>query len=128
MVRIPFQPLSPSTGSPHARGDGPIPGSLLRSFIEFSPRPWGWSGDRTPDPAGDVVLPTPVGMVRSLREMPLSKKSSPHARGDGPIFGMIVQRAVQFSPRPWGWSALVLPFELVAQVLPTPVGMVRIFL
>ena len=134
--------------SPHVRGDGPridravACGQLVLPTcvgmvrcrlaasdctVRFSPRAWGWSGDRWPvaTAAGSFsprawgwsvrrldrsrsrrdVLPTCVGMVRDRPGDSTSGCGSPHVRGDGPTI------AARASRRP--------------AVLPTCVGMVR---
>ena len=112
-------------GSPHARGDGPKAATVRGGHIEFSPRPWGWSGIAGGHHGGHRVLPTPVGMVRDSAVSEASGLSSPHARGDGPDAQLCTYVAETFSPRPWGWSAMPVANPEVAEVLPTPVGMVR---
>src|SRR5690606_23803852 len=50
---------------------------------------------------------------------------APHARGDGPVYGMISRGEQQCSPRTWGWSGLLWVPPTTRRVLPTHVGMVR---
>ena len=62
--------------------------------------------------------------------MPIDEEdnaSSPHARGDGPFSPPYPLRGVTFSPRAWGWSGRVIIEILCEKVLPTRVGMVRIY-
>ena len=114
----------------------------------FSPRAWGWSANRasahssacsSPHVRGDGpryrrqrldaqrVLPTCVGMVRTVAIDRPDRTRSPHVRGDGPsarlrssrradvlptCVGMVRRDAADgavdraFSPRAWGWSGL----------------------
>ena len=91
----------------------------------FSPRPWGWSAGAGRHLEPLIVLPTPVGMVRSRTTAGRGRKRSPHARGDGPAAYDSGKAAIEFSPRPWGWSGLLASLRGNLPVLPTPVGMVR---
>ncbi len=50
------------------------------------------------------VFPTPVGMVRESGAGWWRGGGVPHARGDGPIYLVVVLALSAFSPRPWGWS------------------------
>src|SRR6266576_727631 len=91
-------------GSPHARGDGPVPHKSLTLTEMFSPRAWGWSAHSRDARRRLRVLPTRVGMVR-LRSYPrLRSRRSPHARGDGPRSLWRLAGTIAFSPRAWGWS------------------------
>ncbi len=125
MVRRPLQTCWPSRCSPHARGDGP---ALLANIIArhwFSPRAWGWSGEREQKTKRPDVLPTRVGMVRGRAAGGVQNERSPHARGDGPLMLPAGVGVMLFSPRAWGWSGLDVPRASVLIVLPTRVGMVR---
>ena len=91
----------------------------------FSPRPWGWSVENSGKLDTLTVFPTPVGMVRDLLPDGSGCGCFPHARGDGPRRGDRHDRCPEFSPRPWGWSALHHRGFRNRGVFPTPVGMVR---
>ena len=52
---------------------------------------------------------------------------SPHTRGDGPMAQGQSWRHLMFSPHAWGWSAPSAQPLTSSQVLPTRVGMVRIY-
>ena len=106
---------------------------------KFSPRPWGWSAPHVAPAYAVRVLPTPVGMVRDTSlmrnfvgmvrprvEQPGLLSRFPHARGDGPWDAYWSDGWKGFSPRPWGWSGAHHADLHGPQVLPTPVGMVRI--
>ncbi len=125
MVRMGW-PLTASTScSPHARGDGPASSRTFSASSTFSPRAWGWSARCGAPPVAVKVLPTRVGMVRTLAFAGAARQSSPHARGDGPPGQRAAPSACEFSPRAWGWSekhGLSISFDVV---LPTRVGMVR---
>ncbi len=64
MVREQPTGRSPSPGSPHPRGDGPVITPMASVWMMFSPPAWGWSEQRQQRGGGTVVLPTRVGMVR----------------------------------------------------------------
>ncbi len=113
-------------GSPHVRGDGPVGPGIRPALLRFSPRAWGWSGPGRALEPECVVLPTCVGMVRPTHATRAAPGSSPHVRGDGPSRDMSVSPPLAFSPRAWGWSDPRSPEGLLAEVLPTCVGMVRI--
>ena len=72
------------------------------------------------------VLPTRVGMVRTICHCTLEGTGSPHTRGDGPAGTMPTTTIKQFSPHAWGWSASRRPHSRPDRVLPTRVGMVRL--
>ena len=112
-------------GSPHARGDGPPAGAPGPPSSEFSPRAWGWSVRRRQIAYCEGVLPTRVGMVRTLPFPRNSSPRSPHARGDGPSANACLIAPVLFSPRAWGWSGYRTIGVDPGDVLPTRVGMVR---
>ncbi len=52
---------------------------------------------------------------------------SPHTRGDGPSTNARQSPAKRFSPHAWGWSAFCRAVGEGHYVLPTRVGMVRIY-
>src|ERR1019366_6355874 len=70
------------------------------------------------------VLPTRVGMVRTLLATARVMERSPHARGDGPKSFEHLRPGGKFSPRAWGWSVPYPQKETCKFVLPTRVGMV----
>ncbi len=111
--------------SPHPRGDGPAKGGQASWLKRFSPPAWGWSARARADPVEQRVLPTRVGMVRSVSAHMATLRCSPHPRGDGPAMASNRRKTVPFSPPAWGWSAGVAPNLLDRLVLPTRVGMVR---
>ena len=125
MVRINLTRLQRYDSSPHARGDGPSRAATTQLAKKFSPRAWGWSAAAQPSHAFDAVLPTRVGMVRRLPATLMRRRSSPHARGDGPPSTFTPSPHAQFSPRAWGWSVARRSDETAQTVLPTRVGMVR---
>ena len=114
-----------SRTSPHARGDVPKTTSSARSPWRFSPRPWGCSATHQDRNRPQRLLPTPVGMFRTLRPSRRGRPPSPHARGDVPLKTSLPLRARAFSPRPWGCSASKGPVHRTCNLLPTPVGMFR---
>ena len=105
MVRVLFLAHRRFWSFPHARGDGPIPPLTAQPITTFSPRPWGWSGNRVHGLLFGCLFPTPVGMVRNKLSGALLTFSFPHARGDGPPMPAMPMKSSVFSPRPWGWSA-----------------------
>ena len=98
---------------------------MRTSALSFSPRAWGWSGQVTYYGQYLTVLPTCVGMVRSLIRVADTYSRSPHVRGDGPRVSVSHPIGVEFSPRAWGWSVINTEKLKPLQVLPTCVGMVR---
>ncbi len=111
--------------SPHVRGDGPAILSDIFSADEFSPRAWGWSAADDDKDYVTTVLPTCVGMVRTMAYAISVPYRSPHVRGDGPRRAPTVDIASEFSPRAWGWSDHIISDMNGVAVLPTCVGMVR---
>jgi len=64
-------------------------------------------------------------MVRLLTGLRYGSASSPHSRGDGPVFLHDVAAMMEFSPLAWGWSGQQQSRTVRLRVLPTRVGMVR---
>ncbi len=91
----------------------------------YSPRPWGWTDGDSQARRGRPVFPTPVGMDRSPRRGRCRCARIPHARGDGPGATQWRSAYPQYSPRPWGWTAVVPGAAPARRVFPTPVGMDR---
>ena len=110
---------------PHARGDVPAVHLPRGGGIDFSPRPWGCSGNQTPAPAVLGLFPTPVGMFRRNTPTPAKAQTFPHARGDVPLLGGDGREERVFSPRPWGCSVGSVVRALRHDLFPTPVGMFR---
>jgi len=126
MVRRSWLESRRATSSPHVRGDGPDWEAWKASPEAFSPRAWGWSDLSSSVSPNKLVLPTCVGMVRGLPLPSSPCPCSPHVRGDGPRNPLYGGRAIQFSPRAWGWSGRQSDAAGNLPVLPTCVGMVRI--
>ena len=78
-----------------------------------------------PNPCNLRVLPTRVGMVRPDWRTEPEVMSSPHPRGDGPLFLLLEQIDLGFSPPAWGWSVINDGGPAFPVVLPTRVVMVR---
>ena len=125
MVRYPNWMLNHYDSAPHPRGDGPLSCLMVTISILCSPPAWGWSGGRGHFVVFGDVLPTRVGMVRSLRTASRSMLSAPHPRGDGPVIGLATIFNPEGSPPAWGWSAIQVAAIVIRYVLPTRVGMVR---
>ena len=98
------------SGSPHVRGDGPIPGRRVAAGSGFSPRAWGWSDLVVLVRAVRDVLPTCVGMVRSIGLAMPATGGSPHVRGDGPPDALMIPETMKFSPGRFAGSSLVFGF------------------
>ena len=111
--------------SPHTRGDGPAFQVFVDIRPTFSPHAWGWSGYVSGATDEFSVLPTRVGMVRLKMAGDFLAVSSPHTRGDGPHKASKLDAFAEFSPHAWGWSGKTRGVELIREVLPTRVGMVR---
>ncbi len=97
----------------------------MRLKTSFSPHAWGWSERDFERRIAQRVLPTRVGMVRSLPRCIPKLHRSPHTRGDGPMPKSNVAGAQSFSPHAWGWSGNACGLARRWRVLPTRVGMVR---
>ena len=69
---------------PRARGDGPITSKRNKFFAALSPRAWGWSVNIAERSSFVSVIPSRVGMVRTIRTPTGTELSFPRARGDGP--------------------------------------------
>ncbi len=104
MVLIDSLPSPLPPRSPHPRGDGPATSWRLAGWRRFSPPAWGWSGVGEGQVAAGRVLPTRVGMVRTVRPDSYDPNRSPHPRGDGPSPRSPAPDLLKFSPPAWGWS------------------------
>ncbi len=125
MVRTQSRKLRPTRCFPHGCGDGPAGDTLLDRLLRFSPRVWGWSAFQQGQPAGLVVFPTGVGMVRLINAAATTGVRFPHGCGDGPGARVASFTPLAFSPRVWGWSGEGGRGLTRLQVFPTGVGMVR---
>ncbi len=65
-------------------------------------------------------------MVQPSKSRGVACVSSPHTRGDGPFMKLGILPWDEFSPHAWGWSEMHRVRVLLAAVLPTRVGMVRV--
>ena len=110
---------------PHARGDVPAIADAARAMAQFSPRPWGCSGEAATGIDATLVFPTPVGMFRQTKAPSPIKRRFPHARGDVPHSKAPFGSHKSFSPRPWGCSESENFYLNTLYVFPTPVGMFR---
>src|SRR5258705_19811 len=110
---------------PHARGDGPETGDVREPTWSLSPRPWGWTAEVPCTAQRSPVVPTRVWMYSTGRAISRPRISCPHARGDGPNWGVIEPASQTLSPRPWGWTARTAGYDVADHVVPTPVGMDR---
>ena len=73
------------TSHPHARGGAPVVAADTRQLESSSPRTWGCTvscARRIPD--ADLI-PTHVGVHRSLQAVSLRRHPHPHARGGAPL-------------------------------------------
>ncbi len=113
--------------SPHPRGDVPGSGYYIWYSGAFSPPAWGCSGVRSARQSRRALLPTRVGMFRALAGASQYTKTSPHPRGDVPTSQVRTRRESFFSPPAWGCSAYSGRLRSQGGLLPTRVGMFRIF-
>ncbi len=127
MVRGNKDGLPNAPSSPHTRGDGPRTPFAGCLCVWFSPHAWGWSAPSQHQRIDQRVLPTRVGMVRGQSIIGPSGLSSPHTRGDGPWDCRRKWTFGRFSPHAWGWSWTFGSHGPNRAVLPTRVGMVRIY-
>ncbi len=125
MDRADVRPRRMRCRCPHARGDGPF---LPLGFHErgvLSPRAWGWTEMSAVLWMCASVVPTRVGMDRSLSWTARRRGSCPHARGDGPSYFSVASRSTSLSPRAWGWTVVEQHAHEDVHVVPTRVGMDR---
>ncbi len=125
MVRVIPCSRNSSLSSPHTRGDGPGAASRIQLAGRFSPHAWGWSAVTMIIKLVIAVLPTRVGMVRTIPLQMQPDNRSPHTRGDGPDLPICRLASQAFSPHAWGWSGDGGKLFAQGSVLPTRVGMVR---
>src|SRR5262249_4764004 len=84
MVRITCTTCMPRSRFLSVCGDGPGPVGLEYDVSEFSPRVWGWSGEKGYAVNREGVFPTCVGMVREETFPRIREQRFPHVCGDGP--------------------------------------------
>ncbi len=125
MFRRSSSSRSPTTPSPHPRGDVPLVVFTLAAAISFSPPAWGCSVLRLEDRHPLVLLPTRVGMFRRPPGGVGSHRPSPHPRGDVPSTRSRCRRGFCFSPPAWGCSVQRIQRQTIRPLLPTRVGMFR---
>src|SRR5699024_11781679 len=110
---------------PHARGDGPGPGTGQPPRGRQVPRTWGWTVQSITNDGAVTAGPTHVGMDRTRPGRWRPRRSRPHARGDGPP-GVIAWRSPDpQAPRTWGWTFGRPQSDRGAVAGPTHVGMDR---
>src|SRR5438046_2079010 len=85
MDRATCSPARTRAGGPHGRGDGPEGEGDGPTMLWLAPRTWGWTDGRDRLQAGDLVVPTDVGMDRNHAADRHGTGRCPHGRGDGPI-------------------------------------------
>ena len=126
-----FRPLlltqQPTQGSPHTRGDVPGLVELGRLHRVFSPHAWGCSVIINGQAVHVDVLPTRVGMFRRPAPNRRTATCSPHTRGDVPRSAAPNRSAAVFSPHAWGCSGDYHYTPSRGFVLPTRVGMFRMY-
>ncbi len=125
MDRNIIEPARRPLRCPHARGDGPLWAVISADIHRLSPRPWGWTAVVVTSSGTLNVVPTPVGMDREPSIRQWTRRSCPHARGDGPRCASGIRRRGSLSPRPWGWTGRGSAHCRERIVVPTPVGMDR---
>ena len=113
--------------SPHTRGDVPGHALALSSVQPFSPHAWGCPASRSPPGNCCSVLPTRVGMSRNRPRNAGTWAGSPHTRGDVPPSVVVVAPHAVFSPHAWGCPGAGGKPPHRPWVLPTRVGMSRVF-
>ncbi len=80
-------PERASWGRPHARGGGPDRLGHLSVVHQSSPRTWGWTVETRSGAMASWVVPTHVGVDRTLARCSRWSVCRPHARGGGPTQG-----------------------------------------
>ena len=121
------QPTIPSAEqkSPHRRGDVPGPIPMPISVLLISPQAWGCTGSDAGEIAGQINLPTGVGMYRTIRNKRHIGQKSPHRRGDVPQNGNAAYVSDKISPQAWGCTEVGFGLFDCFGNLPTGVGMYR---
>ena len=90
---------------PHMRGGGPRSDLLGSEDFRLSPHAWGWTAAPGKPHRGLTVVPTCVGVDRSVTEL-----------------GVM---ALTLSPHAWGWTEPALGSRGTQEVVPTCVGVDR---
>ena len=121
-VRVLFQ--TPRE-SPHRRGDVPLSRRRRVQYRLISPQTWGCTELRDIAEGHNFNLPTDVGMYRHSGRRDMTRRKSPHRRGDVPIIniGFVLLRPI--SPQTWGCTVTVPDVPQCLLNLPTDVGMYR---
>ena len=110
---------------PHTRGDGPGRSRGADCLLRLSPHAWGWTVWGCGLVLSGKVVPTRVGMDRSLSLTSPVRLCCPHTRGDGPRMALALPGALTLSPHAWGWTAHWYHSVNARAVVPTRVGMDR---
>ena len=85
---------------------------------------WGWSCKLPAISLPSWVFPTYVGMIPHGLYHPKVLNGFPHVCGDDPSSSQNANNITKFSPRMWGWSAVLCYTGYRCQVFPTYVGMI----
>ena len=125
MVRIPDPSEPRHWYIPHTRGDGPVEAFAHQHSDAYSPHAWGWSAVMKSVGKPEMIFPTRVGMVRNASLQTTVNANIPHTRGDGPENGFDENQVRKYSPHAWGWSVTSNQAEIIIEIFPTRVGMVR---
>ena len=110
-------------GIPRTRGDGPAPDGLLLRLRADSPHPRGWTLFDAPDAWYRAGFPAPAGMDPAIHALIARDLRIPRTRGDGPLLGVDLCRAVGDSPHPRGWTVDRLQVLDRIAGFPAPAGM-----
>jgi len=111
---------------PHARGGAPLIGAGVDDGGQSSPRTWGCSAESGEQGLHHCVLPTHVGVLRTIRTRVSTMWCPPHARGGAPAVIREPDAGFGSSPRTWGCSVLTTRLADRYPVLPTHVGVLRL--
>jgi hypothetical protein len=112
---------------PHARGGVPVRTPLPHTIHALSPRTWGCSCWAWSYRLALSVVPTHVGVFRLFWFTRKLIECCPHARGGVPVRTPLPHTIHALSPRTWGCSCWAWSYRLALSVVPTHVGVFRLF-
>jgi hypothetical protein len=114
-------------GCPHARGGVPPVSDDELLTILLSPRTWGCSAHALAHAEHMPVVPTHVGVFRGRGIFVNAHPGCPHARGGVPGNVAVGSLKGRLSPRTWGCSGRPAAQWRTTSVVPTHVGVFRVF-
>ena len=116
-------PVSALRRIPRTRGDGPRADIAGVPLGEDSPHPRGWTRPARPVAPDRQGFPAPAGMDPARGRRPPFHRRIPRTRGDGPGIEYGVDRRMEDSPHPRGWTRGLDALLRPAPGFPAPAGM-----